>query len=103
LPLLFSCPSMKHGVDDSLIYLTADILIQDYPNTVNARWHEVKSVDVIEKNTERLIRLRNLRNLNTETSPNNSHFVIRCSPHLAIWHHKFHKRCHLMRHVSVLF
>ena len=40
---------MKHGVDDSLIYLTADILIQNYPNTTNARWHEVKSVDVIEK------------------------------------------------------
>jgi len=40
---------MKHGVDDSLIYLTADILIEKYPNTVNARWHKAKSVDVIEK------------------------------------------------------
>ena len=39
---------MKHVVDDSLIYLTADILIQIYPTTVNARWHEVMSVDVIE-------------------------------------------------------
>jgi len=43
LSLLFSCPSMKHGVDDPLIYLTADILIQIYPHTMNARWHEVKS------------------------------------------------------------
>ena len=40
---------MKHGVDDSLIHHTADILIQKYPNTVNARWHEVRNVDVIEK------------------------------------------------------
>ena len=46
MPLLFSCPSMKHGVDDPLIYLTADIIIQDYPNTMNAMWHEVKSCDV---------------------------------------------------------
>ena len=37
---------MKHGVDGSL---TADILIQNYPNTMNARWHEVRSVNVIEK------------------------------------------------------
>ena len=51
LPLLFSCPSMKHDVDDPLIYLTADILIQNYPNTVNARWHEAKSVDVIDHRT----------------------------------------------------
>jgi len=28
---------------------SADILIQTYPNTMNARWHEVESVDVIEK------------------------------------------------------
>jgi len=27
---------MKHAVDDSLIYLTDDIIIQNYPNTVNA-------------------------------------------------------------------
>jgi len=40
---------MKHGVDDSLIYLAADIPIQNYPNSMNARWNEVKSVDVIEK------------------------------------------------------
>ena len=40
---------MKHGVDESLIYLTAYILIQKYPNTVNARWREVRSVDVYEK------------------------------------------------------
>ena len=40
---------MKHAVDDSLIYLTDDIIIQNYPNTVNARWHEVRNVDVIEK------------------------------------------------------
>ena len=42
---------MKHDVDDPLIYLTADILIQNYPNTVNARWHEAKSVDVIDHRT----------------------------------------------------
>ena len=75
---------MKHVVDDSLIYLTADILIEKYPNTVNARWHEVRSNDVIEKNTEPMIRLRNLRNLNTETSSDYNHFVIRSSPHLTI-------------------
>ena len=40
---------MNHGVDDSLTYLTADILIQSYPNTMNARWHEAKSINVIEK------------------------------------------------------
>jgi len=60
---------MKHGVDDSLIYLTADIQIQNNPNTINASWHEVKSFDVIEKNATQNDRsLRNVRKLNTETS-----------------------------------
>ena len=36
------------------------------------------------KTTERLIRLRNLRNLNTEISFDSSHFVICFSTHLAI-------------------
>ena len=47
------------------------------------------------KTTERLIRLRKLRNLNTETSSDSSHLVICFSSHLAIKSH-IHKRCHLM-------
>ena len=50
MPLLFSCPSMKHGVDDSLINHNVDIIIQNYPNTLNARWQEGKSIDVIKQN-----------------------------------------------------
>ena len=63
---------MKHGVDDSLTYLTADILIQSYPNTMNARWHEAKSINVIEKSQN-----------NWSDS-------------------EIHKHCHLMCLVSVL-
>jgi len=40
--ILISCPSI---VDDSLMYLTADIIIQNYPNTADARWHEVRHVN----------------------------------------------------------
>ena len=67
---------MKHDVDDSLIYLTADILIQ----IIQIRWMWVtRNVDVIEKLQ---LRLRNKRNVNTETLSDSSHFVFRCSPHL---------------------
>ena len=38
----------------------------------------------VTKTTERLIRLRNLRNLNTEKSSDSSQFVIHFSSHLAI-------------------
>ena len=50
------------------------------------------------KTTERLIRFRNLRNLNTEPSSDctYSHFVISCSPHLAIENH-------IHKHVTILF
>ena len=40
---------MKHDVNDSLINHNADILIQHYPNTMNERWHEGRSIDVIEE------------------------------------------------------
>ena len=42
---------MKHDVNDSLINHNADILIQHYPNTMNERWHEGRSIDVIEEKT----------------------------------------------------
>ena len=87
---------MKHGVDDSLIYLTADILIEKYPNTVNARWHKAKSVDVIEKTQNDWPDSEIYEIWTQKHRP-----ITVSSPHLAI-ENNIHKHCHRICKVSVL-
>jgi len=37
-------------MNDSLIFHTSDIIILNYPKTMNVRWHEGKSVGVTKQN-----------------------------------------------------
>ena len=99
LPLLFSCPSMIEW-SIALIYEWLVDFSHFWHNPKLSKYNEYEVTRRQEslcswKNTERLIRLRNLRILNTETSSDSSHFVIRFSSHLALKKH-IHKRCHLM-------
>ena len=81
----------------SLIYYTADILIQNLS--------KYKECEVNVNGTKLLPRLKKLSHLNAETSSDSSYFVTNCSPRLAMFVYKnnIHKRFHLMFWGSVVF